>query len=64
MHKILRLPQVKTATGLGRSTIYKKMAEKTFPTNLSLGSRSVGWLQSDIDKWIENRISESKTLKG
>ncbi len=60
MHKIIRLPAVKAATGLACSTIYKKMSEKTFPKQISLGGRSVGWLESDIQNWIEKQVSQSE----
>ena len=50
--RILRLPEVCQVSGLSRATIYKKMAEGTFPTPLRLGARSVGWRLSDLDTWI------------
>lgn len=58
MHKILRMPEVKETTGLGRSTIYKKISEKEFPEPISLSAKAVGWLESDIQKWIEYRIGQ------
>jgi len=60
MHKILRLPEVMKNTGLARSTIYKMVAAKNFPVQISLGVKSVGWLESDIQNWIQDRISQSK----
>ncbi|RCI71322.1 AlpA family phage regulatory protein [Pseudomonas aeruginosa] len=42
--KILRLKTVIDCTGLARSTIYKYVAEGSFPRPVSLGDRSVGWL--------------------
>jgi len=63
MYKILRLPEVKKATGLARSTIYQKMSEKAFPTKISLGPRLVGWLESDIQNWIQERIAQSQTAQ-
>jgi len=59
MHKIIRLPAVKTATGLARSSIYKKMAERTFPNKISLGPKSVGWLESEVQTWIQEQIEQS-----
>lgn len=56
----LRLPQVKQRTGLSRSSIYAKMTHGEFPSSVDLGARAVAWLQSDIDKWIANRINESR----
>jgi len=59
MHKIIRLSAVKTTTGLARSTIYKMMSKKTFPAQISLGPKAVGWLESDIQNWIQEQISQS-----
>jgi prophage regulatory protein len=58
--KILRFRAVKERTGFSRSSIYLKMAEGGFPHSISLGSRSIGWLQSDIDAWINERIQLSR----
>jgi prophage regulatory protein len=59
-HRILRLPDVKAATGLSRSTIYLRIAEGTFPRPVSLGGRAVGWLQAEIDDWMTRRIEYSR----
>jgi prophage regulatory protein len=55
---ILRLPAVKSRTGLSRSTIYLHIAQGTFPAPVSLGERAVGWIESEIDEWIARRIAE------
>lgn len=61
---VLRLPSVKTRTGLSRSTIYRRIAEGTFPKGIHLGSsRTIGWLESDIEQWIETQILCSQTPK-
>ena len=57
---ILRLPKVKAITGLSRSTIYLRMSEGTFPQHISLGSRAVGWLRSEVAEWMDQRILESR----
>ena len=59
-HIILRLPQVKSRTGLSRSSIYLRMANNEFPASLSLGGRAVGWLESDIDEWIVEKIEAGR----
>ena len=46
--RILRLPEVLALTGLSRSTIYLRVEEGTFPKQINLGSRAVGWLDSDV----------------
>jgi len=54
--KIIRLNQVIESTGLGRSTIYKYISEGKFPTPLQLSERCVGWLESEVQQWIQTRI--------
>ncbi len=56
--EILRLPAVKAKTGLGRSTIYLRSAEGSFPKPIVLGPRCVGWLAEEIESWIAARIQE------
>ena len=56
--RIIRLKQVIDATGLARSTVYKYIAEGTFPKPISLGERCVGWLESEVHDWILARIAE------
>ena len=57
---ILRLPQVKTRTGIGTTSIHKLIAAGTFPKPVPLIGRSVGWLSSEIDEWILQRVAESR----
>ena len=58
--KIVRLPKVKEMTGLSRSSIYLRISENTFPKQINLGGRAIGWLESDIQDWINQRIVESR----
>ena len=60
MHNILRLPAVKTRTGLSRSTIYLRISEDSFPRPISLGGRAVGWIESEINEWLEQQIEASR----
>ena len=59
-HKVLRLPAIKEQTGLSRSTIYLRIKKGNFPKPISLGDRAVGWLEKDINDWLEQRIKESQ----
>ena len=63
MHNILRLPEVKKSTGLSRSTIYLRIAEGTFPKAVSLGGRAVGWLEAEIQEWLQQRIEASRKVE-
>ena len=58
--RILRLPEVKASVGLSRSTIYLRIQEGSFPKPISLGARAVGWLESDIENWIGERIGKRR----
>ena len=57
---ILRLPDVKSRIGLSRSTIYLRISEDSFPKPISLGGRSVGWLESEVNDWITRQIEISR----
>jgi len=57
---ILRLPEVKTRTGLSRSSIYLRVSEGRFPKSISLGGRAVGWIASEIDGWLDEQIIKSR----
>ena len=57
----VRMPEVISRTGLSRSHIYKLQSAGSFPKSISLcGGRAVGWLDSEIDEWMEYRINESR----
>ena len=59
-HTILRLPTVKASTGLSRSTIYLRVSEGTFPRPVRLGGRAVGWLEAEIQGWLQRQIEASR----
>ena len=63
---ILRRKQVESRTGLSRSTIYARISAGTFPPPINLGGgRAVGWIEAEIDAWIQTRINESRNnLRG
>lgn len=54
---ILRLPQVVQKSGRSRASIYADIERGVFPAPISLGERSVGWLESEVDQWIDSRIA-------
>lgn len=62
MHKILRLASVTERTGIPKSTLYELIAAGDFPKQISLSQRSVGWLETEIDHWLETKITARRTL--
>lgn len=57
---ILRLRSVLSRTGLSRSMAYDLMGKDQFPKPIGLGARAVGWLESEIDAWIAQRVKASR----
>lgn len=58
--KILRRRQVEDRVGLSCSTIYAAVAAGTFPKPIQLSAQSVGWLESEIDSWLRERVAASR----
>jgi len=52
---LLRLPAVMKLTGLGRSTIYRMVAEHRFPCPVRITNRAVAWRRTDVDQWSDAR---------
>ena len=65
-HRFIRLNEVLSRTGFGRTSIYRKMEDGSFPKSLKLGgppkdpnvfdSRAIAWIEDEVDQWIESRI--------
>ena len=54
--RVLRLPDVVKRTGLPRSTIYARISSMDFPKQISLGGRTVGWIESEIEAWLKTKV--------
>jgi len=57
----LRLPQVKSVTGLSKSSLYALIRANSFPAPVQLGPRTVAWVRSEIKQWAADRILTSRT---
>ena len=55
--RIIRLRTVLARTGLSRSTIYRKIAEGTFPAQIKISANGAGWHESEIDRWVANPLA-------
>ncbi len=58
---LIRLPEVQRRTGYCRAWIYRLIEAGQFPKQVKIGSRSVAFVESEIDEWIANKIAESRT---
>jgi prophage regulatory protein len=54
---ILRIPAVKTQSGLSRSTIYMRISERLWTKPVALGPRAVGWPSDEVAALIAARIA-------
>lgn len=59
--RILRRSEVESRTGIPESTMYALIAQNMFPKPIRILKRAVGWLEEDINNWIEKKITESRT---
>jgi len=56
--KILRRPALEGKVNLSRSTMYSMIKQGKFPRPIKLGPRSVGWIETEIDAWLESRLQQ------
>ena len=71
-HRFIRLSEVMSRTGYGRTSIYRKMEDGSFPNSLKLwgppkdpnefDSRAIAWIEEEVDQWIESRIEARVTI--
>lgn len=57
---VLRTKDVLNMLGISRTTLYAWMQEGSFPPNIKLGSRAVGWRAADIEAWLAKRPNGGK----
>ena len=59
---MIKLKDVQRITSLSRSSIYAYIDKGIFPTQVKLGARSVAWLESDIQSWVESKINARNAM--
>lgn len=63
--RLLRRPVVLSRVGVSSSTLYEMIAAGDFPAPIPIGRQAVGFLESEVEAWIKNRIEQrdSRTRK-
>ena len=70
---IIKRKQVEARTALSRSAIYAKMKrnpkrpgdyDPSFPRPVALGAKAVGWIEEEINAWINTQIERSRNAQG
>ena len=60
--EILRRPQVLKKVGFSRQTLYRRIAEGSFPRPVRIGRQAVGWLKTEVEEWIASRPRAGREL--
>ncbi|PHM70217.1 helix-turn-helix transcriptional regulator [Xenorhabdus kozodoii] len=59
-NKFIRLDEVLSRIGYSKSWTYKLIDKGEFPKPVKIGSRSIAFIESEINEWIEQRINKSR----
>jgi prophage regulatory protein len=59
--RFIKLPQVISITGLSRSAVYQAISEGRFPKQVNLGARSIAFLESEVQEWMEHCIANRRS---
>ena len=57
MPAVLRLPDVIHMVGMSRPSVYRMVKAGTFPQQVTLSPGTVGWIRSEVEAWLEKRMS-------
>lgn len=60
--QLLRIHEVTKLTGLSRSSIYKQIKLRNFPTGVKITDRSTAWPSNEVEAWIADRIEERHSI--
>lgn len=58
---LIRLPEVMRRTGYGKAWIYRLIEAGQFPKSVKIGTRSIAFVESEVDEWVANKIAESRS---
>lgn len=58
---LIRLPEVQRRTGYGKAWIYKLINAGKFPQSVKIGTRSIAFIESEVDQWVASKIAESRS---
>lgn len=62
MEKIIRMKELVERLSLSRSSIYRLIGTNSFIPKVILSDRCVGFLESDLNKWLEKRINKIEEI--
>ncbi|AYM89219.1 AlpA family transcriptional regulator [Serratia sp. 3ACOL1] len=57
---LIRLTEVQRRTGYSKAWLYRLISQGKFPASVKIGTRSIAFVESEIDEWVNQRIAESR----
>lgn len=60
MTTFIKLPKVRSRTGLSATEIYRRISRCAFPKQVQLGAKSVAWVEEEIEAWQQAQIAASR----
>ena len=61
--RILRRSECEQATGLSESTLWRLEQRGQFPRRRRISKHAIGWLESEIQQWIRERVEAPENLE-
>ncbi len=58
---LIRFSEVQKRTGYSKAWLYRLMSQQRFPAAIKIGTRSIAFVESEVDEWIANKIAESRS---
>jgi prophage regulatory protein len=62
-HRFIKLPKVKDYTSLSTSEIYRRIAAGTFPAQITLGPKSVAWIEAEVLEWCDALAAQREAMQ-
>ena len=56
MNKIIKINEVAKITTLSKASIYRLIKAGNLPKQVKLGERSSGWIESEIQDWVKQKM--------
>ena len=60
MISLININEVTKRTALSKSSIYDLARRGLFPKQIKIGLRRVGWLESEIENWLQDKVQSSQ----
>lgn len=61
VRRFIKRQEVESITGLSCTEIYRRVAAGKFPKQVTLGPKSVVWIESEVITWCDERIAECRS---